>query len=144
MYRRTQAERESEQISWERSDQAFFAAGACHVLAWTCRDVHSDQPIGIGALRFVSDKRAFHAVATWQDWTFDHSGWHKRARLLDVNEAFEDRQIEWLDIDADLESFCAAHRCRLPADYWQDPLPRARTYVALHAPPWLASTPGAV
>jgi len=34
MFRRTPEERADQEVSWRRTDQAFFAAGACHILAW--------------------------------------------------------------------------------------------------------------
>jgi len=39
VYRRTQAEREDQLLSWQRGDRAFFAAGACHILAWRSRPI---------------------------------------------------------------------------------------------------------
>jgi hypothetical protein len=47
VYRRTQAERDDQLLSWQRGDRAFFAAGACHILAWTCRELYPGRPIGI-------------------------------------------------------------------------------------------------
>lgn len=50
-YRRTDLERRDQQVSWERPDKAFFAAGACHVLAWACLEVHADRPLRLAAIR---------------------------------------------------------------------------------------------
>ncbi len=137
IYRRTQAERDHERQSWERADQAFFAAGACHVLAWTCRDLHASRSIEIVALRFVGVQHAFHAVATWEDWSFDHCGWHRVSELLSANEEFEGRAIECLVVSGDIADFCEQHRSRMPAQFWADPVPRAREYVKQFVPPWM-------
>jgi hypothetical protein len=48
-YRRTDLERRDQQVSWERPDKAFFAAGACHVLAWACLEVHADRSLRLAA-----------------------------------------------------------------------------------------------
>ncbi|MBE1611454.1 hypothetical protein [Actinopolymorpha pittospori] len=32
-YRRTPAQRADQRLAWERPDEAFFASGACHILA---------------------------------------------------------------------------------------------------------------
>lgn len=135
-YRRSQAERDDQQLSWNRSDQAFFASGACHLLAWTCREVHPQFAIGVGAIRFLGEQRVFHAFATWQGWALDHSGWNREADLLQVNQAFEGRPVERIEITADLQAFCAEHHHRMPDKYWADPLPRARAYAAAFKPPW--------
>lgn len=144
-FRRTPRERASQQVSWQRSDQAFFASGACHILAWSCRDAHPQQPIGVAAMRFPAESCAFHVYATWAGWAFDHSGWNPEPELLAVNSAFEGRPVERIEVGLDLASFCAAHDSRMPHQYWRDPWPRARAYVAGYVPPWMdpdVSPPG--
>lgn len=93
-FRRTELERSDQRVSWDRSDQAFFAAGACHVLAWVCRDTYGEQQIGIEALRFEGEQQVFHTYATWDGWTFDHSGWNPEPQLLAINTAFEGVELE--------------------------------------------------
>lgn len=85
-YRRTQAERDDQRLSWTRPDRAFFASGACHILAWACREAYPDRAVGIAAMRFVGEPRAFHVYATWRDAGFDHSGWNAESDLHAVNE----------------------------------------------------------
>lgn len=135
-FRRTQLERDDLRVSWDRTDQAFFSAGACHVLAWTCREAYPERDIELEALRFVDDGRVFHTYATWQGWTFDASGWHLEPLLLEANQAFETRPVERMPVTIGLAEFCEEHRHAMPHQYWQDPRPRAHRYVAGHAPPW--------
>lgn len=137
-FRRTPAERADQRLSWERPDQAFFAAGACHVLAWVCREAYPDEPVGIAALRLQGERQVFHTYATWDGWAFDHAGWHPEPDLLAVNRAFERRPLERVEITVGLADFCEEHHHRMPDQYWQDPLPRARSYVARHVPPWMS------
>ncbi|MFI5834702.1 hypothetical protein ACIA5A_13600 [Micromonospora sp. NPDC051300] len=136
VFRRTPLERSDQRVAWDRTDQAFFAAGACHILAWVCRDAYPDRPIGLTGLRFADDPQVWHVYATWAGWTFDHSGWHPEPRLLAANRAFESRPVEAVALADDLAEFCAAHHSRMPHQYWGDPLPRARAYLARHTPPW--------
>jgi hypothetical protein len=135
-FRRTTLERSDQRVSWERPDQAFFASGACHILAWECRDLHRGHPLGIAAIRFADEERAFHVYATWQGWAFDHAGWNAETDLLTVNTEFEGRAIERIGITTGLAEFCARHYCRMPEQYWRDPVPRARAYAGRHRPPW--------
>ena len=135
-FRRTPRERADQRVSWDRPDQAFFAAGACHVLAWACREVYADQPIGIGALRIPGEPHAFHVHATWRDWTFDHAGWLPEPELLRANEEFERQSLDRLEITTGLAEFCAQHYSRMPHQYWSDPTERARAYIGRFPPPW--------
>lgn len=135
-FRRTAAERADQRVSWERSDQAFFASGACHILAWTCRRWHCDRTIRIAGMRFGGEPRAFHVYATWETWAFDHSGWNAETDLLTVNADFEGRLVERFEISSTLADFCAGHHHRMPGEYWHDPVPRASAYVDRHTPPW--------
>lgn len=135
-FRRTPIERSDQRVAWERSDQAFFAAGACHVLAWVCRDTYSERSIDLAAVRFAGEQQAFHTYAAWDGWAFDHSGWSPEQELLAVNETFEGRRLERVAVTVGLAEFCAEHYCRMPHQYWRDPLPRARGYVARFDPPW--------
>ncbi len=137
-FRRTPLERADQQVSWERSDQAFFAAGACHVLAWTCRALHPGRGIGIAALRLPGEPHAFHVYATWDRWAFDHAGWSSTDDLRAVNAAFEGRTPDCFPVDLDLAAFCEAHHSRMPHQYWRDPVPRARAYVERFTPPWVS------
>lgn len=100
-YRRTQAERDDQLLSWRRADRAFFAAGACHILAWTCRELFPAQPIGIAAVRATDEEQVFHTFATWKDWAFDHCGWHMADDSVRENEDFVGYPIVRLLASAD-------------------------------------------
>lgn len=63
VYRRTQVQRDDQRSSWIRDDQAFFAAGACHVLAWTCHETYAKQDLRIVGLKFAGESIAFHVIA---------------------------------------------------------------------------------
>jgi hypothetical protein len=135
-FRRTPIERSDQRVSWERGDQAFFAAGACHILAFACRGFFPGTAIGITAMTMEGDEHPFHVYATWGDWAFDASGWNPEHDLVTVNAAFENRSIERVVVTTGLAEFCAAHLHRMPDRYWRDPLPRAREYVNRFTPPW--------
>lgn len=135
-FRRTPIERSDQRVAWERTDQAFFAAGACHILAWVCRDSHPDRSIEIAAVRFAGGRQVFHTYAIWDRWAFDHSGWNPEPQLLAVNTDFEGQPLERVPITVSLADFCEKYYHRMPNQYWHDPLPRAREYVGRYIPPW--------
>jgi len=138
-FRRTPIERSDQRVAWQRTEEAFFAAGACHVLAWVCRDSYPQQQIELAAVRFTGTQQVIHTFATWSGWAYDHSGWNPEPELLDVNEAFEGHPLERVAITTSLSDFCEEHSHRMPDQYWSDPLPRARDYVTRHDPPWRES-----
>lgn len=84
----------------------------------------------------MDEPRVFHVFATWQGWTFDHSGWNREADLLRANQDFEGRPLDRVEITTDLQAFCSEHYSRMPDQYWADPRPRARAYAAAFIPPW--------
>ncbi|MEV5768486.1 hypothetical protein AB0L34_28495 [Micromonospora sp. NPDC052213] len=135
-FRRTAIERSDQRVAWERTDQAFFAAGACHILAWVCRESYPDRSIEIAAVRLAGDGQVFHTYAIWDHWAFDHSGWNPEPQLLVANEDFEGHPLERVKITASLAEFCETYHHRMPNQYWHDPLPRARDYVGRYIPPW--------
>ncbi|TQJ23476.1 hypothetical protein FBZ33_3746 [Micromonospora sp. A202] len=135
-FRRTPLERADQQVAWARADQAFFAAGACHILAWACRDAYPARSIDVAAVRLAGDTQIFHAYASWNGWAFDHSGWNPEPQLLAVNADFEGHPLDRVGITVDLAEFCAEHHHRMPDQFWRDPVPRARRYVGRFTPPW--------
>jgi hypothetical protein len=141
IFRRTGIERSDQRVAWERTDQAFFAAGACHVLAWACRDAYADRSIGVEAVRFAGEQQVFHTYATWNGWTFDHSGWLPEPQLFTANTDFEGHPLERVEIAVGLAQFCEQHNHRMPHQYWRDPRQRARDYVGRHQPPWAGQCP---
>jgi hypothetical protein len=138
VFRRSAVERADQRVSWERGDRAFFSSGACHVLAWTCRDFYPDQGIGLAAMYLGDFEHPLHTYARWDKWAFDASGWNLESELLQVNSDFEGlpvREVETITID--LREFCEEHVHRQPHQYWADPTERARAYVARYDPPWI-------
>jgi hypothetical protein len=130
-FRRTDLERRDEHLSWERPDQAFFAAGACHILAWTFIETYPDAGYGIVAARLECDEHCFHAYVSNGTWAFDHAGWNLEADLLSATEEFEKKAVadRWTVL-TDLKTYCRDYDHRPPEAYYADPRPRAQTYLA--------------
>jgi hypothetical protein len=115
-------------LARRRGDQAFFAVGACHILAWEFVARHpSYRMVG---LRKVGEQDPSHVIATHGTWAFDHDGWTLEAELLAETAAYEPSTAwELLPITTDLATFCANHRHRAPEYFHQDPRTRARAYI---------------
>jgi hypothetical protein len=139
-HRRTDAERADQLLSWRRNDKSFFAAGACHILAWvflSCEDrAASFSPVG---LRQVGEEYMNHVYVSDGRWAFDYGGWTREDELLTVTsaahaDATPGAVIEQLTLPKDLEQFCAESNHRLPSQFAFDPVPRARAYIARFPP----------
>lgn len=81
-HRRTDDERKDQYLSWVRSDQAFFAAGACHILAYVTQAAYPAEQISLLRVRPVGSDTVNHVVAGWDEYAFDFSGWHRLGELL--------------------------------------------------------------
>lgn len=128
VFRRTPKQRTDQELAWRRPDQAFFAAGACHILAWEF--VARNPSYRIVALRKVGETYPSHVIATDVTWAFDYDGWTLEAELLAATAAYEPATAwEQLPITTGLAEFCAEHWHRPPEGYHQDPRPRARAYL---------------
>jgi hypothetical protein len=130
-FERTQLELDDMFVSWARSDQAFFAAGACHILAFLFKQLHQDEGYEIRHIRPVGGLPGNHVYVTDGFWAFDHNGWTPEEVLLAVNaSAYRLKYPGWdydlVDVADGLEDFCAATYHRPPAYFAY--LPWERTY----------------
>lgn len=126
--RRTVAQRADPHLAWDRPDAAFFADGACHILAWALLRQHPHKPVRIVALRRQGDRHASHVIASYGAWAFDYAGWTPKEDLVAAIARYEARELEQLHIGHDLAAFCAEHDHRLPEQFAYDPWPRARAF----------------
>ena len=123
--------------SWARNDQAFFAAGACHILADLFVQLHADEDFRMIYLKPHKDFPGSHVYASNGVWAFDHNGWTKESELLkSTQKAYVQKYPGWgytkhtiePAIDA-LENFCKANYHRLPWQFAHLPWDRAYKYI---------------
>ena len=131
-FARTPRERADQLASWQRSDQAFFAAGACHILAFAFLAAFPEA--GFAPVALWADDAEFphHVYVTDGEWAFDHAGWTRQAELL----ATVGDQYRPQPIDVDLDTFCVRHNHRGRHQFAADPWERAQRYLVAHAHPW--------
>jgi hypothetical protein len=130
-FRRTPAERTDQVLSWNRNDVRFFAAGACHILAFAFLESYPGagfRSVGVWARE---QAHPMHVFVTDGAWAFDFDGWTPADELLAVTRSAEpDADYEQRPIEADLSAFCRKHNHRDRACYAHDPWERARRYIA--------------
>lgn len=140
-FTRTQEERTNQLLAWQRSDKAFFAAGACHVLAFTFKTLHPERQLEIIYIKPAPEfnMTGSHVYVRDGEWAFDFNGWTKEQELLDITEQEYQKQYpgwsyETITITDDLETFCRDNQHRPPAYFAQLPWERAYRYISLFSP----------
>jgi hypothetical protein len=123
--------------SWARDDRAFFAAGACHILAALFVQLHQHEGYKMVYIKPAKGFAGNHVYASNENWAFDHNGWAKEERLLQlVDTAYSEKYPGWNyerivleDSLITLEDFCRANFHRLPWQYPYLPWERAYKYI---------------
>lgn len=135
-YERTAAERADQFLAWNRSDDAFFAAGACHILAFTFYNLYPNRELTLVLLQPHQQFKGqgTHVYAVDGEWAFDFNGWSKEADLLAATrEAYGKKYPGWdfdrVDIKDDLETFCHKNNHRAPAYFAYLPWERTYAYI---------------
>ncbi|MDQ2810480.1 MAG: hypothetical protein M3Z75_01005 [Actinomycetota bacterium] len=130
-FRRTPEERADQILSWNRDDVRFFAAGACHILAFAFLEAYPEAGFRTVGLWAREQVHPMHAYLTDAEWAFDFHGWTPAAELLAVTRAVEpDADYEQRAIVTDLPTFCREYNHRDRSCYAFDPWERALRYIA--------------
>lgn len=129
-FRRTPEERKDQRLSWIRSDERFFASGACHILAFAFMETYPDTGYEIFALRSVGGENPWHVYVSNGSMAFDFAGFTPVDELLAVSREQSGGEVESIDITDDLTTFCENNKHYRPEQFWADPRPRALAYLA--------------
>ena len=134
---RTPEERRDPFKSWARDDQAFFAAGACHILADLFLQLHQGEGYKMIYIKPTAGFTGNHVYVSDGEWAFDHNGWTREVELLRfTEETYKKHYPGWgygrIEIEhtmTSLEEFCEVNNHRLPWQYAYFPWERAYTYI---------------
>lgn len=137
LFDRTPEQKRDIFAAWARDDQAFFAAGACHILADLFLQMHQGQGFKMIFIKPVEGFPGAHVYASDGTWAFDHNGWTKEAELVAVTKkAYQAVYPGWkcqkIVIEysiTSLEDFCKANTHRLPWQFAYLPWERAFNYI---------------
>ena len=133
-FRRTPAQQTNPFLAWNRTDQAFFAAGACHFLAFRVVERFPDAGLSIVHITPAEGHVGSHVYVTDGLWAFDFNGWSPAGELWVVNaDACTADNSAWtgeqVTVTDDLATFCAANNHRLAADFAGDVVARADRFI---------------
>lgn len=95
-YMRTVEEKRDMFLSWQRDDKAFFAAGACHILAHLFLSLHSGKGYQLIYIKPKSNQPGNHMYVSDGTWAFDFNGWNKESELIATHvSAFQAAYPGW-------------------------------------------------
>ena len=137
LFDRTPEERRDIFLSWRRDDQAFFANGACHILANLFSQIHEHEGYNMVHIKPNEGHKGNHVFASNGEWAFDHNGWTRESELLyAVEQGFSSKYPDWsyekIIIDnskTSLEEFCKVNNHLLPWQYANLPWERAYKFI---------------
>lgn len=138
--RRTPAERADVRLSWARPDVNFFAAGACHILAFAFLERWPRSGFRPRLIRPAPGQGGAHVYVSDGQTAFDAQGYVPESDLLATHRAaFLALSPDWaadvLDVDVPLAEFCAANQHRAPWDFPPGVWARAHAYLDRFAAP---------
>lgn len=134
-YMRTEAERRDQVLSFRRSDERFFASGACHILAFRFLARHPDDGFNAVCIAPSRGLPGSHVYATDGTWGFDFNGWTREEQLLRhttaaCRERWPDWDFERILLQDPLDDFpYEDYKLRRPEQFALNPLPRADAYL---------------
>jgi hypothetical protein len=132
---RSEAQKKDQASSWQRRDRAFFASGACHILAHVFLQEYADQEYRPCMILPNPGFRGSHVYAANEDTVFDYHGFSAKARFLEHYFRKMKRFFPgWTAIiiepnDFMTPAFLREFNCRASNQYFGDPLPRARAFI---------------
>ncbi len=138
--RRTPGTKQDQVARWHLPDRVFFAAGACHILAYAFLDRFPEAGGKAFWIKPLDGSPTNHIIVGLGDCAFDYHGYTKKQVLLDhfarrarlFSPTWEGALI---DIPKDVLVSTAKSRTypglwlREPEQFLHDALPRARTYL---------------
>ena len=122
--------------SWHRPDRAFFASGACHILAHVFCAQFADGGFSPHLILPRKGFRGTHVFVFNGRMSFDYHGLTLGDRLLrsyfrKLGRRFRGWEADVIPIPHSLigPEFCAAYSHRRPDQYLHDPIPRAERFL---------------
>lgn len=134
VYERTPAEYKDPFLAWKREDKAFFAAGACHILAAMFLQLHTGEDYQLIHIKPTKHNKGHHMYASNGTWAFDFNGWTLEEELLDAYVAAYEKEYpgweyERVAVKEGLPAYAAKNNHRPPEYFPYLPWERAYNYI---------------
>lgn len=138
IYTRSPEEKRDMFLAWDRTDKAFFASGACHILAHQFTWMHQYEGFELIHINPKNkDHGGHHMFASDGKWAFDFNGWTLEEELLrEYKKAYKEKFAGWeydrvvVPLDWKLfGEYLLAHHHRPPEYFPYLPWERAYNYI---------------
>lgn len=133
---RTEAQKRDQAWNWNRGDRAFFASGACHVLAHEFLRRREAQGFSPWEIAPAAGFRGSHVFASDGDVVFDYHGWSRHAAFVEhhvrkLGRFFPGWHGDVREISGTFwtEEWFATSQSRRPSQYYRDPTARANAFI---------------
>lgn len=138
-YERTPEEYQNIVLDWQREDKAFFAAGACHILAILFLFLHPDEGYYLVHIKPKHRDKGHHMYASNGTWAFDFIGWTQEKELLEAyTAAYQQKYSGWeydrIVVKEDHRDYIVEVKHRPPEFYLHLPWERAHEYIKQFEP----------
>lgn len=126
--------------SWARSDEDFFAAGACHILAGIFLLTYPERGFSTVMIRPAEGFHGNHVIVANGSRVYDCRGWNDREDFLRrytaaCGEIYRGWSCTLEEIADPLSwDFCTTHNHRHASQFFRDPLPRAKAFLMQFPP----------
>lgn len=133
-YERTPEEYRDPFLAWKRDDKAFFAAGACHILAHMFLQLHNGEGYELIHIKPKKHTHGHHMYASNGEWAFDFNGWTRETELLEAyTAAYSGKYHGWeydrIGVKEGLPSYALKADHRPPEYFPYLPWERAYKYI---------------
>jgi hypothetical protein len=146
MYRIAGNKKQDPPLRWNLPDRAFFACGACHILAYAFLERYGTSYRRALWLKPAPGFTGNHIVVDGGDWIFDYHGYSKRESFLAHTHRKAARwwpgwQVSLVELPTDVLVSEAKSKTydrlwlREPGQFLHDALPRARAFLDRFPPP---------
>jgi hypothetical protein len=139
---RSDSQKSDPVASWHRPDRAFFAGGACHILSHVFLQEYPRSGYRPAYILPRQGFRGSHVIVSDGEMVFDYHGYCDHERYLGryftkMRRRFPGWEADVLSIEGSPvgRDFCSRFNHRLPSQFFSDPLPRAKKFLARFSPP---------
>jgi hypothetical protein len=136
LLQRTPEEKKDMFLAWQRSDEEFFASGACHILAHQFLSLHFDEGFVLIRIMPLNGRPGNHYYASNGTWVFDYHGWSLEDEYVSAMKAayakkYPDWGYERIELPEGLMAHIASgdHNLRPPEYFPELPWKRAYEYI---------------
>ncbi len=133
-YERTPEEYRDPFLAWKRDDVPFFAAGACHILAYMFLSLDDSGKYKLIHVKPKTHNKGNHMYVSDGTWAFDFNGWTLEKELLAAytdacREIYDEWEYERIVVEDKFNDYILKTNHKPPEYFPYLPWERAYNYI---------------